>query len=208
MNRLFTGCNVEKNDTEALVWWLRLADSTLPGHIPNVPRSLRARAFSCLAHAQWDARIANGGQAWNIDSVYRACFFANGAAALGFTTPEVLAVAAGTERAGFRNKEDAQARFGPIENLERFEKLEDLWEALDKRKAEVEREDARQAAKEAKNPNAYSCAAEGCGIEATSKSGLMRCAGPCPLATKPAYCSKECQRQVRVFTYYPRTNAF
>ena len=52
-----------------------------------------------------------------------------------------------------------------------------------------------------RRPKAYVCAADGCGLEATSKTALMRCAGPCKLEDKPSYCSKECQRRVSIVPY-------
>ncbi|CAL1699049.1 unnamed protein product, partial [Somion occarium] len=47
---------------------------------------------------------------------------------------------------------------------------------------------------DSKAPNAYRCAAPGCGIEGTKKSALLKCAGKCPPDVKPSYCSKECQK--------------
>ncbi|TFK84509.1 hypothetical protein K466DRAFT_601951 [Polyporus arcularius HHB13444] len=37
------------------------------------------------------------------------------------------------------------------------------------------------------------CAAEGCGVHAVHKQGLLACGGRCSLAVKPHYCSKGCQ---------------
>lgn len=119
---------------------------------------------------------------------------ADEACALGFVPPGVLSVGMTVERSGFRRKEDLKF---PGWSTERFEKLSELWRAVDRRKAEIQREDMKRERKVRKDPNAYICAAEGCGIEATHKAALQRCSGKCAAEGKPAYCSKECQKQVR-----------
>lgn len=155
----------------------------MPNHIPNVSRSIRARACALLANANFEDRIdKDSPDTWNVDALYRAGMYADRCAALGFTPPIVLLVAKITEKAGFRREEDN--RF-PQFSTERFARLEHLWEVFERRNAEVEGNVHRQDAKVGKRPNAYCCAAEGCGIEATKKSGLMRCAGPCAGNSKP-----------------------
>jgi len=64
------------------------------------------------------------------------------------------------------------------------------------RTAEMNRAKAKREAKVSKAPLKYACSAEDCGIQATKKSGLLRCAGKCPVVFKPSYCSKECQKMV------------
>jgi len=64
------------------------------------------------------------------------------------------------------------------------------------RMAEVNKAAAKRDAKVSKAPLKYVCAADDCGIQATKKSGLLRCAGKCPVVYKPSYCSKECQKMV------------
>lgn len=75
----------------------------------------------------------------------------------------------------------------------RFTKLDSMWEVVDKRTVEYNRSMQNLEAKVERTPNAYRCAFPGCPIVATSKSGLRRCAGPCPADCKPAYCDKDCQ---------------
>lgn len=123
----------------------------------------------------------------NIDSMYRAALAADAAVALGFTSPAVLDIARTLQRAKFRTNEPPFLRFFQLENL---------WDAVDKLTLECDTRINKQEEKVQKNSNAYRCAAPGCGIEASSKSGLMRCAGPCSPNAKPAYCSKECQKKV------------
>ena len=152
--------------------------------------------------------VCNDGQALNIDALYRAARCADECAALGLTTPTVLAVGQYVERAKPRCRVDRQ---GTYTDPDRFIKLRSLWKVIDKRTTEFESKLKRTEVKAERNPNAYRCAASGCGIEATSKTGLMRCAGACPVDDKPAYCSKECQRQVRyacLFYCHKKPTAF
>lgn len=67
------------------------------------------------------------------------------------------------------------------------------------RTEEMNRASAKRDSKVARTPLKYVCAAEDCGIQATKKSGLLRCAGKCPVVFKPSYCSKECQKMVCCF---------
>jgi len=69
------------------------------------------------------------------------------------------------------------------------------------RKEEMDRVSAKRDAKVSRDPSKYVCSAKDCGIQATKKSGLLRCAGKCPLAFKPSYCSKECQKMVLLFYF-------
>lgn len=158
----------------------------------NTSRSVKARALSLQGRIHFDNRFERKG-AINIDIIYRAALCANAAASLGFVSPDVLQIANLVEMIGFRRAEDNKFK---EHSTERFEKLTDMWDALDKRKAALAREDAKQAEKVAEKPNLYICAAEGCGIEAKSKSGLSACGGKCPTIVKPSYCSKECQKKV------------
>lgn len=109
----------------------------------------------------------------------------------------VLKIGFSIERQGFRRPEDN--RFAEL-STERFERLTELWEAIDSRTAEIERASAK---KDAKAPLKYACSAERCGIQATKKLGLLRCAGKCPVVFKPSYCSKECQKVVRCRSFAP-----
>lgn len=130
----------------------------------------------------------------NIDYLYDAGNCANEAVGLGLISPAVLAVA---------SKSDGLGQPGnnilPGQNTERFERLTDLWEALEARKAEMAEKDLKREAKVSKDPLSYFCAAEDCGIVATKKSTLWRCGGGCPPVFKPSYCSKYCQKAVCFF---------
>lgn len=105
----------------------------------------------------------------------------------------MLFVVVTVERIGFRRQGDCRH---PGHSTERFAGLSELWQAVNKQKVKVVREDLKRKRKMRKDPNAYICAAEGCGIEATHKAALRACSGKCAKEGKPAYCSKECQKKV------------
>ena len=198
--RLYTGCGVRQDKEEALQWWEQVTKRRIPG----LSSALNARSLACVAHVQWDVHADPDGT-WNIDAVYRACALADGVVQLGLISPIVLVIAQATENAGFRRWEDLKCELPPNSshgaNPDKFAMFTSLWEAADRRKDELQQKEARREEKHTKRPKAYVCAADGCGLEATSKTALMRCAGPCKLEDKPSYCSKECQRRVSVVPY-------
>lgn len=161
----------------------------------DAPLSLKARAHSSLARGWFDQANEKAPETLNIAFLGDAGNSANEAVALGLISPATLMVAARIESLGFRRPEDNKF---PEHDTERFERLTDLWEAYDARKAEIAEENLKREVKVSKDPLSYFCAAEDCGIVATKKSTLRRCAGKCPPAFKPSYCSKYCQRTVRI----------
>jgi hypothetical protein len=185
--REWTGYGTPEIKDSALARWILLTSSE-----SNVSRRVRAQAHSCLAQG-WHDRATEDSDCWNIDALYRAGSSANEAVSLGLVSRTTLMVGYQIERVGFRRPETN--RF-PEWSTDRFEKLTELWEAIDKRSAEVEKERSKQDVKVSKAPLQYVCAAKDCGIQATKKSGLLRCAGKCPVPFKPSYCSKECQKLV------------
>ncbi|KAH9929822.1 uncharacterized protein B0H18DRAFT_996426 [Fomitopsis serialis] len=122
------------------------------------------------------------------DHVPRA-FTANASAALGFVTTTVVLVAE------FVAERCAPCGGPPLRKLPQFAVLSDLCRAHVQREEAVYRMHLARQHKVAKAPNAYQCAAEGCGIQGTRKAALMRCSGKCEGLNKPHYCSKECQRK-------------
>ena len=167
----------------------------------DVPLSIRARAHSSLTKCWFDQAIENSPKTLNISRLYDAGSSANESVALGLISPVTLMVASKIESMGFRRPEDNKF---PEHSTEPFERLTDLWEALDARKAEMVREELKREAKVSKDPLSYFCAADDCGIVATKKSTLRRCAGGCPPAFTPSYCSKYCQKTVR---FLPHTTS-
>ena len=158
----------------------------------TVSRRIRARAHSCLA-AGWFERATEDNKRWNIDSLYRAGSNGNEAISLGLFSLGALRAGSSIESQGFRRPQDN--RF-PGLDTDRFERLEQLWEAIDMRKEEVKRASAKKDAKASRAPLKYVCSTGDCGIQATKTWGLLRCAGKCPVVFKPSYCSKECQSMV------------
>ena len=142
----------------------------------------------------WFDRAIEDPERWNIDSLHRAGSNADEAVSLGITGSGALRVGFSIESQGFRRPENN--RF-PGLNTDRFERLTELWEAIDARTAEIDRASAKGDTKVSKAPLKYVCSTEDCGIQATKKMGLLRCAGKCPVVFKPSYCSKECQKIVR-----------
>jgi hypothetical protein len=194
---MYTGCGADQDKDKAFDWWRRIAGSH-PDSPSFVPRSIQAKALSCLALVYRErARISE--VAIQIDDLYRAGQIADLSASFGFVSPNVLSIAGEIENHGFRRQADCKF---PEVDTTRFGKLENLWTISDAFVAEKEAEHQRRAAKVSKAPNFYRCAAEGCGIESTKKSGLPKCSGPCSPDVKPSYCSKECQRAVRPLPSY------
>lgn len=179
--------------------------SVLASFREDVPLSLRARAYSSLARGWLDLAQENSPETLNIAYLKDAGDSANAAVALGLISPVTLMVAWRIESLGLRRPEDNKF---PEHSTEPFERLTDLWEALDAREAEMAEEDLKREAKVSKDPLSYFCAAEDCGIVATKKSTLRRCAGGCPPAFKPSYCSKYCQKAVRFLPHTPRNSAY
>jgi hypothetical protein len=119
----------------------------------------------------------------------RAGNAANEAVSLGLVSPGALRVGVSIEAQGLRKS-----------SADKFERLTDLWEAIDMRTEEMNRASAKKESKINSAPLKYICSVEDCGIQATKKSGLLRCAGKCPVVFKPSYCSKECQKTVGYFS--------
>lgn len=183
------GFGIQKNKKDALNWWMTLTDEPHPAYIREVSPRVRARAFACLANHHWDIRILIN-TAWNIDSMYRAA--ANFCSAHGLVTRHCLIIGKKTQELL------SIPKFQAGQDHSRFEKLDYLWDDLAHREKELEAEDDKKQKKVSKAPNMYICAAQGCAIQATKKSGLSRCAGKCSPETKPGYRSKSCQKAVRI----------
>ncbi|KAI0694919.1 hypothetical protein C8T65DRAFT_744228 [Cerioporus squamosus] len=117
--------------------------------------------------------------------LHRAAIYANETARFGFVTPYVLNVSQSLMRFGERDGID-------VRNDIRFRDLTYFWRVHDIRRREMEKEEKLRDRKVARVPDAYLCAAAGCGISAVKRLGLRACAGRCPPERKPRYCSKEC----------------
>lgn len=183
-------------DEEAALELLR--SLTSPANTLGASRAIRARAWALAAHMQYERRLVdNNPDSVDVDVLHRAAMSAEVACAQGFVCPGVLTVGMTVERMGLRRQADCKI---PGVDTQRFAGLAALWKAVDRRKAEIQLADRKLENKLKKNPGAYICAAEGCGIEATHKAALLRCAGKCAMKGKPAYCSKECQKKVSVFS--------
>lgn len=185
--RSYASCGIPKSE---------FSPHLLLDHISkDTPPSLRARIFSFLAHVHFD--IAQNERALgkaNTTTLYRAADMGNRAAALAFVSPIVLLIANHIEGTGLRVAVAPLAGEGV--DATSFEEFVDLWKVQDRRKWEVSVEEEKRSRKVQREPHAYICAVKECGIMGTHKNGLMRCAGKCPRACKPAYCGKSCQLKV------------
>jgi hypothetical protein len=156
-------------------------DSTTPARFQRI----HAIASACLAEAYFKSSYEPGDDAFEFDPLSKAGFYADISVALGLKSPGVLAFVSALNGADLRHHY-------------LFSKFKTLWDLLDQREREVKSEEEKRTGKVLKAPLAYRCAADGCGIEGKNKAALRRCAGKCPAAMKPSYCSKECQTKVNV----------
>ena len=192
MVRQWTGYGAPQDKPAALEKWTTLVSSS-----EDVSLSLKALAYSSLAKG-WLDRAEKGLKSAALNlyiCLYDAGCSANEAVALGFTSRATLNVAERIESAGLRRSEDGKF---PKVATERFERLTGLWRAFDVCSAEMAAEKSKREAKLSKVPLDYLCAAWDCGIAVTKKQTLQTCGGGCPPVLKPRYCSKECQRVVRL----------
>ncbi|KAH9929821.1 uncharacterized protein B0H18DRAFT_1117350 [Fomitopsis serialis] len=189
--RLCTGSGgAQKDIPMALALWQHITSpSTLYPPLSQPPsRRILATAYSLQAKVYKD-RAHIDVETLQIGDMHRAAVAADAAAAQGLVTPIVLFIA-----------QFVAMPFGPrgdasLKDMPQFACLSDLWCIWERRNEEMQLEQLARDRKVSRAPNAYRCAAEGCGIEGTKKATLLRCAGKCQGANKPHYCSKECQRK-------------
>ena len=176
------------------------------GYIENVPNHTRARAHSAAALAHY-RKFRRGLEAdpeayamrddipdyeW---SLYTAIDHANESVRLGLLSHAALEVGTGFRtymRFEWDNIMDDMPMYAPIR------------QALAKHDTCSLAEEERHRAKVTNDAQAYVCAAEGCGLAGLQKKALRACAGSCAADVKPHYCSKECQKKVRLCAYVPQ----
>lgn len=179
-----------------------------------MPVSLSVQAMSCAAHiyvkSHYYSPFVNTPTALSADcSIFRAAVLANSCATFGFVTPVVLHVADFLLQIGRKNGID-------VRRDKEFSQYTNLWRVFDQYEAEVAATETEWRAKILKVPNMYRCAAKGCGIGSFKKKALRRCAGKCPMPSKPHYCSEWCQRKVcrsisypaHIFMFWGRTGPY
>lgn len=192
LHRSIVGVTVPLDEDAACTLLVQL---TNPANPHRASRATCVRAWALLSRIYFEGRIKHGktGRVLDINSLYLAASCANSACALGIAFPGVIHIGMTVELNGLRRQEDCKR---PGVDVSRFAVLTDLWRAVDRRKMGVQMDDAKREQKMWNDPTAYVCAAEGCGIQATHKAVMQRCAGKCAKEGKPAYCGKECQRKV------------
>ncbi|GJE99800.1 zinc finger MYND domain-containing protein [Phanerochaete sordida] len=159
-------------------------------------KPLRGRACSLLAHAY--LRLANykenpADELPLIKHFVTAAHYANKAAKLGFWSLAMFLVGKTLTEGGYRrSSQDALAEPRDGQSLEDSLRwvagFAPFWDGFDRRqrgfmrRATLKPEDERIA-----------CTA-GCGIVASRRSAMKKCAGRCPPHLKPVYCSRSCQQ--------------
>ncbi|KAJ7645819.1 hypothetical protein B0H17DRAFT_1215856 [Mycena rosella] len=78
--------------------------------------------------------------------------------------------------------------------VELYAQYKHVWEAKDRREAEMAKANNKATLKRMKQPNRYMCANVDCPVSSDSGHMLQQCAGKCDQDKKPSYCGKDCQR--------------
>lgn len=171
-------------------------------------RETMAKALSCSAHAYFEKyqcpddhlRVMQEEEKQferpkplfgsTLGYLYLAAQYADASVRLGLVSPIVLSIGFYIYRLGDQSKID-------LAETPLFQNFTELWRACQERQVEIFMEERRRLNKIKKRPNAYTCAADGCGVKAAKAAAFASCAGPCPSDIKPHYCSKACQVKVR-----------
>ncbi|KAF7353363.1 MYND-type domain-containing protein [Mycena sanguinolenta] len=155
----------------------------------NVSAELLVKAVSCAAFghlALYEAAARTDDIQLANDHLYAAAIYADAAVSRGLISSTSLWVPSVLSSSAEHYNVD-------IRNSPRYRVFKNLWGAWDKLDEELAAEERKRSIKVAKAPNAYARAADGCGVQGTSKTALLRCGGQCPPEYKPSYCSKQCQ---------------
>ncbi|KAJ7259995.1 hypothetical protein B0H12DRAFT_1048599 [Mycena haematopus] len=191
IRRLSGCCGFDRNTDLALSLLGSILDPDDEDPTDDVSDELLAKALSCAAYAhveQYNAAWRTGNVRLGNDHLYSAAICADAASARGLTTSTAVEITDILCRSATQYSIE-------VRNSPRYGVFRNLWRAMDRRDEEKVAEENKRSVKVAKAPNAYKCAAAGCGVEGTSKSALLRCGGECPQEDKPSYCSKECQKK-------------
>ncbi|EIW59913.1 uncharacterized protein TRAVEDRAFT_37131 [Trametes versicolor FP-101664 SS1] len=176
----------------------------------TIPPALKAQAHSCAALAYHEKVFATPAECAEIVVQERrfqrketmelgvgapafahfvvALDHANQSVQLGLVSPIVL-------RLGFMMRDIGTSLGVDLSQTVRSRRFRPLWRAVDRRLEEIYVEEWKKQRRVARDPAAYVCAAEGCGIRGEKRQALRSCAGRCPPGLKPRYCSKKCQKQ-------------
>ncbi|KAJ7722569.1 hypothetical protein DFH07DRAFT_759938 [Mycena maculata] len=207
--RYLSGCGCSAPDVQcALIMLDTIIDFDHEDPAVNVSNELLAKALSCIVFALYQAAIQSGNtitseerassysvclrETRNVrladDNLYAAAIHADAAIYRGLVASTALRITSLLSRSAAQYNID-------VHNSPRYRIFRHLWHEMDTRDEEMVAEERKRLGKIAKAPNAYRCAAEGCGVEGSSKTALLHYAGKCPGEFKPSYCSKECQKQ-------------
>ncbi|RPD57260.1 hypothetical protein L226DRAFT_510963 [Lentinus tigrinus ALCF2SS1-7] len=213
--RYLSGCGTRKQSSDGALYVLdAFTDpscdrSRYVGDIAS--RELMAQAHSCAARAHYDKFLASPSELAEIQADERrfsrpetirlgvgqspfayfmlAADHANESVKRGLVSPVVLLVGLKIREIGEVLGADFQ------ETVKRAKRFRPLWRVVSRRLEEIYAEERKRQGKIDRSPNAYVCAAEGCGIQGEKKAALRACGGRCPPDLKPHYCSSECQKK-------------
>ncbi len=173
-----------------------MANFRLP-EIRSITPRLRLQGLACYAHINFfscwteeQRTLSYIHLTTKCSAMFNACSSANICVGLGFIPPVALRIASWLAT--------TKARFGvDVRETDKFKELTHLWATHANYLSRLQLKETARLKRVAKAPHLYRCANDGCEIQATNKSALRRCGGPCPLERKPRYCCELCQRQVR-----------
>lgn len=173
-----------------------IANFRLP-EIRSITPRLRLQGLACYAHinffscwAEEQRTLSYVNLTAKSSAMFNACSAANICVGLGFIPPVTLRIASWLAT--------TKARYGvDVRQTDKFKELTHLWATHANYLSRLQLKETARLKRVAKAPHLYRCANDGCEIQATNKSALRRCGGPCPPERKPRYCCELCQRQVR-----------
>ena len=218
--RFISGCAMRKQSFEGALCSLdAITDPTRETARSSrkvTPPQLMAQAHSLAAHAQYGKFIASPAERQDIEtdehlfcrsetrrlgsgqppltSLTLAAGHANESVKLGLVSRAVLTVGLTLRDLGesfgvdVSKMPDGAKRFRPLWR-EVARCVEDIYK---------EEREMRRVSEGDAGGGEFACAAEGCDVRREQKSALRSCAGKCPPDLKPSYCSKECQKKVRI----------
>ncbi|KAL1938189.1 hypothetical protein VTO73DRAFT_11833 [Trametes versicolor] len=170
-------------------------DPSPPPNLRNTTTRTRLQALACYAHMFFFSCWADDKRAlsWHGNrqmsyALYYACCAANFCISHGFVPIVAIRIASWLAT--------TRARYGlDVRTAREFCDLRHLWNAHSSYLSRLQVKETARLKKTKKAPHHYRCAHNGCEIQATNKSSLLKCGGACPPERKPRYCSASCQRQ-------------
>lgn len=195
-----SGCGLgmmEREGTDRALFLDMIIDLKNPRYQEGVDSQTKGKAYSCIAQVYLQrhrelpvVRLDSAATPNDLsDNLYQAARHADASARCGYIPSVVCYISSYLH--GLSDK-------FPIDmsKTARFGEFDALWRVCEQQHAEAQEEERQRQRKLKKAPNAYACAAPGCGVRAVKKAACSACAGRCPPDLKPHYCIKKCQVKV------------